>query len=136
MNAHIHPCLEWDSNPTCQRSSEGDSSRLRPRGHCDQREVRARSSFNIVATLYIRLLFTALYYPNSHPLPPFRDNPIKTTYERNGRQSYWRSFTGPAKEYHLCNSPERRSACEADIYPAGHQETTRCLWAPEFQYCV
>jgi hypothetical protein len=56
INAHRHPCLEWDSNPRSQRSSERrqfmpqtvrplwpasvraseDSSCLRPRGHCDR----------------------------------------------------------------------------------------------------
>jgi hypothetical protein len=37
INAHRHPCLEWDSNPRFQHSSEQDSSCFRLRDHCDRR---------------------------------------------------------------------------------------------------
>jgi hypothetical protein len=33
INAHRHPCLEWDSNPRSKHSSE---RRQFMRGHCDQ----------------------------------------------------------------------------------------------------
>jgi hypothetical protein len=36
LNAHRHPCLQWDSNPRCQRLSE--RRQFMPRSHCD-REV-------------------------------------------------------------------------------------------------
>jgi hypothetical protein len=39
INANRYPCFEWDSNPRSQRSSERDSSYLRPRGHCDRRSA-------------------------------------------------------------------------------------------------
>jgi hypothetical protein len=34
INAHRHPCLEWNSNPRSQRSSKRRQSCLRPRGQC------------------------------------------------------------------------------------------------------
>jgi hypothetical protein len=36
INEHSHPCLEWDSNPRSQCSSERRQFMLRPRGHCDR----------------------------------------------------------------------------------------------------
>jgi hypothetical protein len=39
INAHRYPCFEWDSKPRSQLSSEQDNSRLRPRGHCDQKII-------------------------------------------------------------------------------------------------
>jgi hypothetical protein len=40
INAHKHPCLEKDSNPRSQSSSERNSSCLRLRGHSDRRPGR------------------------------------------------------------------------------------------------
>jgi hypothetical protein len=34
INAHIHPCFEWDSNPRSQCQRGEDSSCLRQCGHC------------------------------------------------------------------------------------------------------
>jgi hypothetical protein len=36
---HRHLCLEWDSNPRSQCSSERRYIMLRPRGHCDRQDV-------------------------------------------------------------------------------------------------
>jgi hypothetical protein len=37
INAHRHPCLEWDSNPRSQRSSWRRRFMARPRGLCFRR---------------------------------------------------------------------------------------------------
>jgi hypothetical protein len=39
INAHRHPCLEWNPNSGPQCSSGEDDSCLRPRGHCDRRRT-------------------------------------------------------------------------------------------------
>jgi hypothetical protein len=44
INAHRHPCLEWDSSPRSQQLRE-DSPCLRQRGHCDLQ-------FYNISTLY------------------------------------------------------------------------------------
>jgi hypothetical protein len=46
-----HPCLEWDSNPRFQCSSDEDISCPRPRGHCD-RHVWLRKIFGAEKTRY------------------------------------------------------------------------------------
>jgi hypothetical protein len=37
INAHRHPCLEWDWNYNPSVRAGKDGSFLRPRGHCDRR---------------------------------------------------------------------------------------------------
>jgi hypothetical protein len=36
INAHRHPCHEWDSNPRSQCSRGEDGLCFRPSGHCDR----------------------------------------------------------------------------------------------------
>jgi hypothetical protein len=53
INAHRHPCLEWESNPRSRCSSE-DSSCFRLRGHCDRQLLLIGRLFNgdlIIATI-------------------------------------------------------------------------------------
>jgi hypothetical protein len=45
INAHRHPCLEWDSNSWSQCWAGENSSRLRPRGHFD-RQYKGLSRLN------------------------------------------------------------------------------------------
>jgi hypothetical protein len=63
INAHRHPCLEWDSNPPPQCSSGEGCSCPRPRGHCDRR-------YNLFGCLEIMTVFTGNSVRVQHILLP------------------------------------------------------------------